>query len=59
LVASAAIQAKNVDTGAIHPTESTATGNYTLSELRAGNYELTATVQPQILNLALNTRLPN
>ena len=29
LVASAAIQAKNVvDTGAIYPTESTATGNY-------------------------------
>ena len=44
LVASAAIQAKNVDTGAIYPTESTATGNYTLSQLPAGTYELTATV---------------
>jgi hypothetical protein len=44
LVASAAIQAKNVDTGAIYPTESTATGNYTLSQLPAGTYQLTATV---------------
>src|SRR5579872_2130195 len=44
LVASASIQARNVDTGAIYPTESTATGNYTLSQLPAGTYELTATV---------------
>jgi hypothetical protein len=44
VVANAAIQARNVDTGAMYPVASSATGNYTLAEMPAGNYELTVTV---------------
>ena len=35
-----AIQAKNVNTGALFPVSSTATGNYTISALPTGDYEL-------------------
>src|SRR5215813_4874602 len=45
VVANAEIQARNTETGAVYPTQSTATGNYTLSQLPAGSYEMTVTVQ--------------
>ena len=44
VVANAAIQARNVDTGAVYPVASSATGNYTLAELPVGRYELDVTV---------------
>ncbi|HEY7339219.1 MAG TPA: TonB-dependent receptor [Bryobacteraceae bacterium] len=44
VIANAAIQAKNVDTGAIYPVASSSTGNYTLAELPAGRYELDVNV---------------
>ncbi len=44
VVANAPIEAKNTDTGAIYPTQSTTTGNYTLSELPAGPYEVSVAV---------------
>jgi len=44
VIAAAAVQAKNADTGAIYTAASTTTGNYNLSQLPTGNYELTITV---------------
>jgi hypothetical protein len=44
VVAGAGIQARNVETGSIYEGASSATGNYTLSQLPAGNYEMTVTV---------------
>ena len=44
VVAAAAIEARNVATGAIYQTLSSGTGNYTIAQLPAGNYELTVTV---------------
>ncbi len=44
IVASAKIEAKNVETGTVYEVASTATGNYTLSQLPAGTYEMTVTV---------------
>src|SRR5215472_12425008 len=44
VVAAAAIEARNVATGAVYPVASSATGNYTIAQLPAGNYELTVTV---------------
>ncbi len=44
VVANAAVTARNVETGAAYPTESSATGNYTLGQLPSGNYELTVSV---------------
>jgi Carboxypeptidase regulatory-like domain/TonB dependent receptor len=43
-VASAAIQARNVETGAVYDAASTATGNYALSGLPAGTYEVSVSV---------------
>lgn len=43
VVAGVAVEGKNLDSGALYKTESTSTGNYTLSELPPGNYELTFT----------------
>ena len=43
LVVGAAVEAKHVETGAIYPTQSTNTGNYTLSQLPAGTYEISVT----------------
>src|SRR5262250_2114359 len=42
-VAGASIEAKNVETGAVHKAGSVPSGAYTLSELPPGRYELTAT----------------
>jgi Carboxypeptidase regulatory-like domain/TonB dependent receptor-like, beta-barrel len=44
VVASAKIEAKNVATGAVYQVASTDTGNYTLSQLPAGTYEMSVTV---------------
>ena len=44
VVANAMIEARQLDTGAIFPTTSTSTGNYTLSQLPVGPYEITATL---------------
>src|SRR5437764_6397900 len=44
VVASAAIQVRNIDTGAVYQVASTTTGNYALTQLPAGSYEMTVTV---------------
>jgi len=44
VIAAAAIESKNSETGAVYQTQSTATGNYTLAQLPAGTYELSVTV---------------
>jgi Carboxypeptidase regulatory-like domain/TonB dependent receptor len=44
VIAGAMIDAKNIATGAVYPTASSDTGNYTIAQLPAGNYELTVTV---------------
>src|ERR1700722_2180081 len=43
-VANAGLQVRNIDTGAIYPGASSATGNYTLAQLPAGQYEMSVTV---------------
>ena len=44
VVAGAVVEARNTDTGGRYPTQSTSTGNYTLSELPAGPYEISVSV---------------
>src|ERR1035438_316499 len=44
VVPSAAITARNVETGATSEAATTATGNYTIASLPAGSYELTVEV---------------
>jgi hypothetical protein len=44
VVAGANLEARNTDTGTLYEAVSTGTGNYTLSQLPAGNYELQVTV---------------
>src|ERR1700742_3617264 len=44
VVASAAIEAKRVETSAVFTAASSSTGNYTLSQLPTGTYELTVNV---------------
>lgn len=44
VVANAAIEARNTETGAVYPVATTATGNYTIPGLPAGTYEVTVTV---------------
>src|SRR5690349_20765884 len=41
VIAGAAIEARNVATGAVYPAASSTTGNYTIAQLPAGTYELT------------------
>jgi hypothetical protein len=43
VIANAAIEVKNSETGVVYPTATTATGNYTLAQLPAGPYEMTVT----------------
>jgi hypothetical protein len=45
VVAGAKIEAKNIATSAVYGAASTETGNYTLAQLPAGDYELTIAVQ--------------
>jgi Carboxypeptidase regulatory-like domain len=42
-VAAASLQARNIETGAVYPGATSATGNYTLAQLPAGQYELSVT----------------
>ncbi len=44
VIASAAIEAKNVATGAVYQAASSGTGNYTIAQLPAGTYDLSVTV---------------
>ncbi|HJT87505.1 MAG TPA: carboxypeptidase-like regulatory domain-containing protein, partial [Bryobacteraceae bacterium] len=44
VVANAAIQARNAETGALYQTESTTAGNYTIPQLPAGTYQVSVTV---------------
>src|SRR5215831_6444484 len=44
VVASAAVEARNTETGALYPVASSATGNYTIAQLPAGKYELSIMV---------------
>ena len=44
VVPNAAIEAKNVETGAVYPVASSSTGNYTVGELPYGTYEIDVTV---------------
>ncbi|HSP67743.1 MAG TPA: TonB-dependent receptor [Bryobacteraceae bacterium] len=44
VIANAAIEARNVATGAVFSVASSATGNYTIAQLPAGGYQLTVTV---------------
>ena len=44
VVAEAAIEARNAETGALYRAASTTTGNYTLSQLPSGAYELSVSV---------------
>src|SRR5690348_13284546 len=44
VVANAAVQIKNVDNGAVYQAGASATGNYTLAQLPAGQYELSVEV---------------
>ena len=45
VVAAASIEARNVETGQVYSAASTETGNYTVAQLPAGNYELSVNVQ--------------
>ena len=44
VIANAAVEARNVATGAVYPVASSGTGNYTIPQLPAGAYELTVNV---------------
>ena len=44
VVANAPVEARNEETGAVYPAASSTTGNYTLSQLPTGTYEITVTV---------------
>jgi hypothetical protein len=44
IVANAAIEVKNTANGQVYDTVSTATGNYTVTQLPVGAYDLTATI---------------
>src|SRR5215467_934951 len=44
VVASAAVEIRNVETGAVYQAGTSATGNYTLAQLPAGQYELIVNV---------------
>lgn len=43
VIANAAIEVRNSETGAVYPTATTATGNYTIAQVPAGTYEMTVT----------------
>jgi Carboxypeptidase regulatory-like domain len=44
VIPNAAVEARNVDTGAVYPSAGSSTGNYTIAQLPAGNYSLTISV---------------
>src|SRR5262249_25693499 len=41
VVSGAEVTARNIETGVVYPTTSTSTGNYTISQLPVGTYEVT------------------
>jgi hypothetical protein len=43
VISGAAVEARNIATGAVYPTASSSTGNYTIAQLPAGSYGLTVT----------------
>jgi Carboxypeptidase regulatory-like domain len=45
VVASAPVQVKNIETGAVYQAATSTTGNYTLAQIPAGSYELSVTVE--------------
>src|SRR3954467_3462493 len=62
VIANAAIEAKNTDTGLVYPAATSGTGNYTISQLPVGKYNISATssgfkkvVRPNIEVSASNT----
>jgi hypothetical protein len=44
VISSAAIEARNIATGAVYPAASSGTGNYTIAQLPVGAYQLSVTV---------------
>ncbi len=44
VIANAAVQARNTETGAVYPVAASATGNYTIPQLPSGTYEISVTV---------------
>jgi hypothetical protein len=44
VIPNAAVEARNVETGALYPAAGSSTGNYTIAQLPAGNYSLTVSV---------------
>ena len=44
VVANAPVEARNTQTGVAHPVASSATGNYTITALPVGSYEINVTV---------------
>jgi hypothetical protein len=58
VVANAAVDAKNKDTGVVYPTQSTSSGNYTLSQLPPGFYDLTVTIMGFKTYLHTNLQVP-
>ncbi len=44
VIAAAGVQVRNTETGAVYPAATSATGNYTLAQLPAGQYEMTVNV---------------
>src|SRR5580700_7278389 len=44
VVASAAVEARNTETGAVYPVAASATGNYTIPQLPSGTYTVEVTV---------------
>jgi hypothetical protein len=44
VIAGAAVEAKNIDTGSVYTAASTSTGNYTIAQLPVGNYEVSVAV---------------
>ena len=43
VIANAAIEVRNSETGAVYPTATTATGNYTIAQVPTGTYEMSVT----------------
>jgi hypothetical protein len=58
VVAGAPVEAKQLETGAVYQTASSTTGNYTLSQLPTGTYELTVTVSGFKKSVRQNLFLP-
>jgi hypothetical protein len=44
VVAGASIEATNIETGGVYPSQTTSTGNYTIAQLPAGTYQVSVNV---------------